>query len=163
YAAAAKVGAITAGVNSRLAPDERAAAMRRVQPTIVLATSDLEMAGSDVVDLADDAEGVLRSLRNEGAGPIPPKLPADPERPIAIVFSSGTSGAPKPALFAGRQLAEIARIDIGLVWGTGGRTMASTSFAHVGFTTKLPWYLMTGGTVYLVDRWRPAPALALIE
>src|SRR5579871_3846559 len=142
YASAAKLGAITAGVNNRLTPAERTAALERAEPTLVI-----EAPGDLPLEL----------------GEVPPELPDNPERPVAIVFSSGTSGAPKPALFAGRQLAAIAHIDIGSVWGTGGRTMASTSFAHVGFTTKLPWYLMTGGTVYLMDRWRPEPALQLID
>jgi acyl-CoA synthetase (AMP-forming)/AMP-acid ligase II len=165
YVAAAKLGAITAGVNSRLAPAERSAALARVEPRLVLATEELAPAEGEVeaVQLAEDAEGILGPLRAYGAGVVPPALAADPERPIAIVFSSGTSGAPKPASFAGRQLDEIARIDTSRSWGTGGRTMASTSFAHVGFTTKLPWYLMTGGTVYLLDRWRPGPALQLID
>ena len=141
YSGAAKVGAITAGVNSRLAPAERATALERVTPKLVI-----------------EAIGELPLELDEAV----PELPDDPTRPVAIVFSSGTSGPPKPALFTNGQLTEIARIDIGLTWGAGGRTMASTSFAHVGFTTKLPWYLMTGGTVYLLDRWRPSTALELI-
>jgi acyl-CoA synthetase (AMP-forming)/AMP-acid ligase II len=163
YAAAAKLGAITAGVNSRLAPAERATALARVEPKLVLATDELAIPGAEIIASAADAEGILTHLRAADRGAVPPALPADPERPVTIAFSSGSTGAPKPALFAARQLEAIARIDIGLAWGTGGRTMASTSFAHVGFTTKLPWYLMTGGTVYLLDRWRPGPALDLID
>jgi acyl-CoA synthetase (AMP-forming)/AMP-acid ligase II len=166
YAAAAKLGAITAGVNARLAPAERAAALARVEPRLVLATDELAagLEGEvEMVSVAEDVEGVLGPLRRRSAGAVPRALPADPERPVAVVFSSGTGGAPKPAVFAGRQLEAVARIDIGLAWGTGGRTMASTSLAHVGFTTKLPWYLMTGGTMYLLDRWRAGPALELID
>lgn len=163
YAACAKLGAVTAGVNSQLAPAERGGALARVEPKLVLASDNLAVPGAEVVPIAEDAEGVLGPLRARDLGAAPPALAEDPTRAVAIVFSSGTSGAPKPALFAGHQLAEIARIDIGSAWATGGRTMASTSFAHVGFMTKLPWYLMTGGTVYLLGRWRPATALHLIE
>ncbi|HEX8804204.1 MAG TPA: AMP-binding protein, partial [Acidimicrobiales bacterium] len=82
YAAAAKVGAITAGINPRLAPPEQDALVGLADPSAVLAEPDdlarLEAAGAAAV--AD-------------AGP-PPPLPADPERPVAIVFTSGTTGLP---------------------------------------------------------------------
>jgi acyl-CoA synthetase (AMP-forming)/AMP-acid ligase II len=35
--------------------------------------------------------------------------------------------------------------------------------AHVGFTTKLAWYLRTGTTTHLLDRWRSADVLDLVE
>jgi acyl-CoA synthetase (AMP-forming)/AMP-acid ligase II len=40
--------------------------------------------------------------------------------------------------------------------------LASTQFAHVGFMTKLPWYLRTGTTQVLLHRWRAGDALAAI-
>ena len=48
---------------------------------------------------------VLSALRHTGERP--PPLDPDPDRPVAIVFTSGTTGLPKGALFAGRQLAFI--------------------------------------------------------
>ena len=38
----------------------------------------------------------------------------------------------------------------------------STQFAHVGFTTKLPWYLRLGTTTHLLDRWRASDVLDLV-
>ena len=40
--------------------------------------------------------------------------------------------------------------------------LAGTQFAHVGFTTKLPWYLRLGTTTHILGRWRAADALACI-
>jgi acyl-CoA synthetase (AMP-forming)/AMP-acid ligase II len=79
------------------------------------------------------------------------------------VFTSGTTGAPRGAVFCERQLEAIIERDIGGRWGGGGAMLASTQFAHVGFMTKLPWYLMSGGTTYLLDHWRAADALRLIS
>jgi acyl-CoA synthetase (AMP-forming)/AMP-acid ligase II len=146
YVAAAKVGAAIAGVNPRFTDAERAACLARVEPVLELATAD------DVAALAVP-----------GARPDP--VAADPDRPVAIVFTSGTTGLPKGAWFTDRQLAAVTRYDVGDAWG-GDRPIAqygATQFAHVGFTTKLPWYLRMGTTTHLLARWRAADVLDLIE
>src|SRR5436190_1429117 len=107
YLAAAKLGAITAGINTRLAADERQQLIDLVRPALVV----------------DDA-AVAADLRQ--AGEAPPEVPDDPEHPVAIVFTSGTTGTPRGAVFAGRQLAAIRGIDVGNEWGRGGASLAGT-------------------------------------
>lgn len=164
YLAAARLGAITAGVNPRLGPHERARILERSQPKLVIATEDLAVgipssADTELVELATDAQGILPALRGDD----PPRvLPADPERPVAIVFTSGTTGEPKGAVFRNRQLAAITMFDTGGTWGGGGPMLVSTELAHVGFMTKLPWYLRTGARMHMLRRWRAADALELI-
>jgi acyl-CoA synthetase (AMP-forming)/AMP-acid ligase II len=82
---------------------------------------------------------------------------------VAIVFTSGTTGTPRGAVFANGQLAAITAADVGDRWGGGGRTLAGTSFAHLGFMTKLPGNLRTGGSTFLIRRWHAAEALELTE
>jgi acyl-CoA synthetase (AMP-forming)/AMP-acid ligase II len=146
YAAAAKVGAVTAGVNPRLAPPEQDAVARLADPALRLTRND-------------QVEG----LRRPGA--VPP-LPDDPDRPVALVFTSGTTGHPKGAVFRHRELAAITRIDVADAWGDpdapATAMLAGTQFAHVGFTTKLPWYLRLGSTTHLLRRWRAADVLACV-
>jgi acyl-CoA synthetase (AMP-forming)/AMP-acid ligase II len=162
YVAAAKLGAVTTGINPRLAPDERAAALERAAPDVVLTTAALggHIDGAVVVEPATDADSLLAELRVTDFEP--PSLPADPDRPTAIVFTSGTTGEPKGALFRERQLAAIAAADVGNATDGGGAMIASTQFAHIGFMTKLPWYLRTGTTTFLLDRWRAADVLGLV-
>ena len=148
YLAAAKAGLITTGVSPTLAPAEQQALVDLVQPAAVLVDP------SEVAELAGAgarADSSLRALRD------------DPDRPVALVFTSGTTGLPKAALFCERQLVAARRIDTGDVWGGGGPMLASTQFAHVGFMTKLPWYLATGATQHLLTRWRAAAALRTIS
>lgn len=146
YAAAAKVGAIAAGVNPRLAPPEQDAVAAVAAGALTLAS-------------ADDVEALRRPE------PVPP-LPDDPDRPVALVFTSGTTGQPKGALFRERQLAAVTRIDAGDAWGDPAAPptpmLASTQFAHVGFMTKLPWYLRLGTTTHVLARWRAADVLATV-
>ena len=69
---------------------------------------------------------------------------------------------PKGAIFTNRELAAITASDVGDAWGGGGAMLASTQFAHVGFMTKLPWYLRLATTTYLLDRWRASDVLRLV-
>ena len=165
YLAATKVGAITAGVNPRLTVPERTAVLEVARPALVLTTPALGHGVPDagptvVVEPAEQLDGVLAPLRAGGSTPPPP--PPDPERLVAIVFTSGTTGAPRGAVFGNRELAAVVAADVGDVWGGGGPMLASTQFAHVGFMTKLPWYLRLGTTTHLLDRWRAGDVLRLI-
>ena len=146
FAAVAKLGAIAAGVNPRLAPPEQAAVARIAGGALVLSS-------------VDQVEALARDE------PVAP-LEDDPERPVALVFTSGTTGEPKGALFRARQLAAVTAIDVADAWGDPDAPpvpmLAGTQFAHVGFTTKLPWYLRLGTTTHILGRWRAADALACI-
>lgn len=149
-AACAKAGPATAAVNPRLAPAERTACLDLARPDLVV----------------DQAEEV-RALERSGADAPPPPPVDDPERLAAVVFTSGTTGRPKAATFRDRHIEAVARIDTGLAWGDPAAPptpmLAATQMAHVGFTTKLAWYLRTGTTTHLLDRWRAADVLGLAE
>src|SRR4051794_35380314 len=153
YAATAKLGAITAGVNDRLSEREREAILEVAGPRLVVTADD--------ASAADSVDGVLARLRV--AGEAPPVLDEDPDRPVAIIFMSGTTGLPKGALYCNRQLAFITETDVGDTWDGGTRSFTGTSFAHLGFMTKLPGNLRRGGTNFIMTRWRAADALALLE
>jgi acyl-CoA synthetase (AMP-forming)/AMP-acid ligase II len=154
YAAAAKLGAITAGINPRLAPPEQQALVALAEPRVILSEP------GEVAALAAEGRAVVD--RN-GA---PPVLPDDPDRPVAIVFTSGTTGLPKGALFCERQLEAVAVADTGGAWAPAGQAgpamLASTQFAHIGITTKLPWYLRLASRTHILGRWRADDALRTI-
>ena len=163
YLAAAKVGAITAGVNPRYMPDERRRALDVVRPDLVIASPALvvEMpARVTIVEAAERVEDILSPLRHGGEAP--PPLDSDPSRPVAIVLTSGTTGTPKGAVFTGKQLAAVARIDGGDVRGGNRPLLGSTEFPHVGVMTKLAWYLTSGARMHLMRRWRAADALRIV-
>ncbi len=82
---------------------------------------------------------------------------------MAVVFTSGTTGVPKGAVFAGRQLDAISEVDGGRRWGNGGRTLASTSFSHLGYMTKLPQALRGGGTSFIMAKWSAGGAIEMVE
>jgi acyl-CoA synthetase (AMP-forming)/AMP-acid ligase II len=150
-------------VNDRLTPTERATVVNRAQPALVLAAPGLALGGYDTLEVAaaESPESLLGDLRLGGEAP--PPLPADPDRPVAIIFTSGTTGAPKGALYCNRQLSFITQTDVGDTWGGGSRGFTGTSFAHLGFMTKLPGNLQRGGTNFIMTRWNARSALQLLE
>lgn len=168
YLALAKLGALTAGVNPRFTADEQRRCLEVVQPDAVLvperggaAAADAVGAEVVVVPRAARAEDLFATVRVAGA--TPPPLAPSLDRPVAIVLTSGTTGRPKGAVFTNRQLAAVVQIDTGGAWGGGGAMLAGTELAHVGFMTKLPWYLRKGHTIHLLDKWRALDVLRLVE
>ena len=149
YAGVAKLGGVTAGINPKLATPEQEVLADLVDPALVL---------------SDPAE--VRLLEAEGRGRRVPDLKPDADRPVAIVFTSGTTGLPRGAVFNEAQLSAVALLDTGDVWAPAGTvgpaTLAATQFAHVGFMTKLPWYLRMAMRTHIPDRWNADDALRTI-
>jgi len=179
YAGAAKLGAVAAGVNDRLSPLERARCLALSRPRLVISPVGMSLlpyaqdahgahgAGtltdsSEIVEV--DTEVAHDELLHELRGTkTTPELGEDLDRPVAIVFTSGTTGMPKGALFCGRQLDAISDADGQMQWGSGGRQLSPTPFSHVGFMTKFPQALRSGGTTFLMKRWNASEALELAE
>lgn len=163
--ALSRIGATFAGLSTVITPSDRADLIQLIRPKLVLAqreTVDGMPLRTDVVVLDPGGRGA--PLSTDDAPPA--DLDHDPDRAAAICFTSGTTGRAKAALFRERQLLAIQQIDLGpqaeQTWGGGSPMLASTQFAHVGMTTKLPWYLRVGATLHVMARWRPDDALRLV-
>jgi acyl-CoA synthetase (AMP-forming)/AMP-acid ligase II len=162
YGALASLGAVTVGINPRLDAPTRQVTTGHLAPRLLVTTADLDV-GVDVDTLlvrpADGPDSLLPTLTADT--PAPPVAP-EPDRPVAVVLTSGTTGAPKGAVFTDRQLDAIRRIDVGDATEGGGPMLVSTELVHVGIVTKLAWYLRTGATLHLLARWRAADALRVV-
>lgn len=152
YLAAARLGAVTAGVNTRLSSVEQDAVLGVAKPALVLREDDTGAAST-----VDELLGDWRT-----AGPPPDAPTEDAERPVALVFTSGTTGLPKGVQFCNRQLDAVTAIDVGDRWGGGPQALASTSLAHLGPMTKLQGNLRGGGTTYLMRKWSAEAALRAV-
>ena len=142
YLALARLHAVATGVNPRYTDAERAAVLERADAALVLTEDDLPQEWPQATP--------------------PDPGPAHDDLVETVVFTSGTTGTPKGAVFTSRQIRAITEMDTGGVWGEGGPQLVATPLPHIGFMTKLAGHLKSGSTMHLLARWRAADALRLI-
>ncbi len=175
YQAAMRLGAITSGINPRLGPTEVASILRRSRPRIVVGPLDLPVPGRSPGGARPDADGAwptpiaaagttvvdradLRAWRSLDR---PAHLPApDPARPVAVVWTSGTTGEPKGAVFDHRNLAAVS-VGAGPLRAPFDRRISPTPFSHVAYMTHLTEeieYVIT--TIVPATPWKAEAVLA---
>ena len=179
YLAAMRLGAITSGINTRLGPAEVASIVRRSEPRLFISETVAASAGTGTVaagtgTVAATAGGTftvpaaqglrrldrseLRALRGLGR---PARLPApDPGRTVALVWTSGTTGDPKGAIFDHRNLAAVS-VGAGPLRAAFDRRISPTPFSHVGYMTHVAeeiGYAIT--TVIPATPWKAEAVLA---
>ena len=145
YQAAMRVRALTSGINPRLGPAEQTSILERTSPRMVVRVDD------------------LARIRAEFARPVA-RLPVPrADDPVAIIWTSGTTGMPKGAVFDHSNLAAVA-IGAGAMGAEFDRRIVPVPFAHVGYMTR-PWEeigkVIT--TIVPATPWTAAGTLALIE
>ncbi len=141
YAAAAMIGAITAGLNPRLGPREIESILQQADPALIVSDEQL---GS----LPDTDGQVLprRSLSTDTSGSAPPSVELTRRDLVALIFTSGTTGTPKGAAFDADRLAAGAAA-AGVMSAPYDRRLTSTPFSHAGYMFKLWDQLVWGSTL----------------
>ncbi len=167
YLAAMRLGAITSGINTRLGPAEVASILHRSRPRLVVGYRPEDEAA--VARWAGTAPGTpttyltqsgLRAFRTADPPPSTTLPAADPDRPVAIVWTSGTTGEPKGAVFDHRNLAAVS-VGAGALRGRFDRKICPTPFSHVGYMVHVVEdieYAIT--TVVPPTPWKAGPVLA---
>lgn len=162
YAGNSRAGAVTSGVNVRLGPAEVASIVARAQPAVTVvedgATLTSEVAGS--------AGHVVRHGDLDthfGAEPPSRTVERDPGDLVAVVWTSGTTGAPKGACYTHAALAAVAEADTGLSQRHDVH-LGAVPQAHVGFMTKVHARTEQATTQVIgPPRWQAATALRLLQ
>ena len=162
YLGALRAGAITSAINLRLGVREQASILARTEPAVTVLGD-----GAAVPDGAD-AGAVLHVSELGGALGRGPVADADLPRialtdPACIVWTSGTTGAPKGAVYDHARMAAISR-NIGQLTEPGDRRLVVLPFPHVGYMTRM-WDELANGTTIVIagEPWSATETLRLIR
>jgi acyl-CoA synthetase (AMP-forming)/AMP-acid ligase II len=160
YQAAARLGAVTTGVNLRLGPAEQASITARTRPAVTVVDTDLV---ADAAVPPGAGRVLARASLVQAATAAAPRLPGlDAADPVTIVWTSGSTGVPKGAVFDHGNLAAVAA-GTDVLSHPGDRRLSPLPFAHVGYMTR-PWDEIAHGvtTVIAPQPWSAATAIALL-
>jgi len=182
YLAAARLGAITTGINVRYRRTEIGHILRQSGAKLLLATTawhDVDFRAivdalhaelpelADAIWLAPDAVRASTRAVVEGIGGAPPSGGPASDDPVAIVFTSGTTGAPKGAWYTHRNVLALAAIEARRHPDGLPRFQkhlgAGISFAHVGTMARIAIQIGGMGSSILHDAYDTALALETIE
>ncbi len=161
--AAARTGAILACQNGRLADPELQFCIDHVTPTVIFVSS----AFSSTMMRLNAGTATVVPLDGCHQDPVPGTFvdePVDPEDPLLLLYTSGTTGRPKGALISHR--AEIARmcvtrLDLGI--GATDAHLAWAPMSHIGSSDLSLGALMSGGPVIVVNGFDPEAIAEVVE
>ena len=184
YLGAARLGAVTTGINVRYRRTEIGHILRRSGAVVLVAVE--RWHDTDFHTLVDALRPDLPELREirwvepetlragtaealeavalDGSWSGTPPAPDDP---LAIVWTSGTTGVPKGAWYAHRSVLALAEIEARRhprgIPRREKHLAAGLSFAHVGAMARIAVQLGSLGETIIHDAFDPAAVLAAIE
>jgi acyl-CoA synthetase (AMP-forming)/AMP-acid ligase II len=158
YAGAARLGAVTSGINLRLGGPEITSILERTMPAVTVVDDRSPRPVGPLGAVLERSE-----VRAAVAGPAPVRWPSlSSSDPVAVVWTSGTTGLPKGAVFDHRCLAAVAA-GTDVLSEPGDRRLSPLPFAHVGSMTRV-WDEIANGvtTVITPTPWRAADAIDIM-
>jgi acyl-CoA synthetase (AMP-forming)/AMP-acid ligase II len=160
YLGAARIGAITSAVNLRLGPIEQASILARTEPRVTVVGD-----GARLPEGVDPGRVIpVSDLKVAFDADPPTRWPRlAPSDATCVVWTSGTTAAPKGAVYDHEAQAAISR-NVGELTAPGDRRLVVLPFAHVGYMTRMWDELANATTIVLTgEPWSAAETVHLLR
>ena len=160
--AASRVGAWACGVNARMAPGEVRGFADKADARIIYFTDQVSKAAAAHAERYDVSASRVPGLSHS---PVYAQARAEPEpdgNPVAaIIFTSGTTGAPKGVMMSHRGVAHFARVSAeSRQLGPADKVYAFVPMTHIfGLGTVLLASLYAGAALEMRSQFEPADLL----
>jgi acyl-CoA synthetase (AMP-forming)/AMP-acid ligase II len=159
YQGIVRVGAVTTGINTRMGAVERDSIFDRLRPLMTIVDDD------DATSLPSTAGRIVRRSRlatvpSAERPNVPPRSGVDV---VAVVWTSGTTGLPKGALFSHDSLRAVAE-GTDVLSQPGDRRLSPLPFSHVSYVTRA-WDEIAHGvtTIICPSPWQATSALDVMR
>jgi fatty-acyl-CoA synthase len=152
FLASAKVGALFVPLNFRLANEELAEIVDRVEPKVFIGNGHCELPMKGDYNYKKVEEVSLEKEREKGSFST---VPSSMQDPLLMLFTSGTTGTPKGVMFHGEML-KTNQEQTCKNWGllSSDKTLVETPFFHTGGYNVLCLPLLSlGGTSILAQKF----------
>jgi acyl-CoA synthetase (AMP-forming)/AMP-acid ligase II len=162
YLGALRAGAISSAINGRLGRAEQCSIVERTRPAVTVVGDGYTVprdVDPGIVIRVDELKDAF------AAEPVPraelPRIAATD--PACIVWTSGTTGAPKGAVYDHARMKAIST-NMGQLTEPGDRRLVVLPFPHVGYMTRM-WDELANGTTIVIagEPWSAAETLRLIR
>jgi len=173
--AAFSTGAVLAPFNWRLTSSELRGLVDLCEPTIVLADAEFiekvaVLANEELPFSTHNLTEVVTSQRKAQAQPVPTLQTGlemiDPDDPVAIVFTSGTTGNPKGVIYTSRTIASLEQEwQLAEQVGPHGLRVLGVlpMFTAAGVIYNLSRPMLSGGVLFLQPKLDPPRALEILR
>jgi acyl-CoA synthetase (AMP-forming)/AMP-acid ligase II len=160
YLGALRVGAITSAINPRLGPVEQRSIFDRTEPRVTVLGDGVALPAGAPTGHVISVDDLKEAFATDPPASVPRLDPADP---TCIVWTSGTTGVPKGAVYDHDAQAAISR-NVGELTAPGDRRLVVLPFPHVGYMTRMWDELANATTIVLVgEPWSAAETLRLVR
>ncbi len=155
YQAIVRLGAITTGINPRMGEVERQSIFERMRPTLTIVEDGADHPGAHAGRVV-----TLGQVADPPSAPRPAFSPRPSSAPVAVVWTSGTTGLPKGALFDHEALRAVAT-GTDVLSQPGDRRLSPLPFSHVSYVTRA-WDEIANAITTIISPapWRAETTLA---
>ncbi len=160
YLGALRAGAITSAINGRLGANEQRSILDRTRPKVTVLGDGTAIPAGAPAGTVLPVDELKRAFDATPSGAFPALAEIDV---ACVVWTSGTTGVPKGAVFDHARLHAISA-NIGQLTEPGDRRLLVLPFPHVGYMTRM-WDELANGTTIVIasEPWSAGETLRLFR